>query len=216
MNNLILINGNSVEFKNKDGQIYVSTRDIAKVFGKEHSKILRTIESLPNDDFRQANFGLSKYTKDLQDGSGVHSYKEYLLTRDGFSMLVMGFTGTKAYQWKKDFINAFNQMEQALRNNKSDSKDAITIGDAAKVLNMGVGRNRSEKVNVEISVDIETACWSFIPPHRIVVGDEKHNSKSSENYIHSLLWHELSHAKWTERDFKKINIELNKSGLYRG
>lgn len=65
MNNLILINDNSVEFKNKDGQIYVSTRDIAKVFGKEHSKILRTIESLPNDDFRQANFGLSKYTKDL-------------------------------------------------------------------------------------------------------------------------------------------------------
>ncbi len=100
-------------------------------------------------------------------------------------MLVMGFTGTKAYQWKKDFINAFNQMEQVLRNNKSEfkvpttmiealelaleqakhiealnakietdkhkvefydavaeSKDAITIGDAAKVLNMGVGRNR--------------------------------------------------------------------------
>ena len=185
MNNLILINDNSVEFKNKDGQIYVSTRDIAKVFGKEHSKILRTIESLPNDDFRQANFGLSKYTKDLQDGSGVHSYKEYLLTRDGFSMLVMGFTGTKAYQWKKDFINAFNQMEQVLRNNKSEfkvpttmiealelalaqakhiealnakietdkhkvefydavaeSKDAITIGDAAKVLNMGIGRNK--------------------------------------------------------------------------
>ncbi len=54
-----------MEFTNKDGQIYVSTRDVAKVFGKEHSKILRTIESLPNDDFRQANFGLSKYTKDL-------------------------------------------------------------------------------------------------------------------------------------------------------
>ncbi len=66
----------------------------------------------------------------------------------------------------------------------------------------------SEKVNIEISADIETACWSFIPPHRIVVGNEKHHSKRSENYIQSLLWHELSHAKWTERDFKKINIEL--------
>ncbi len=71
----------------------------------------------------------------------------------------------------------------------------------------------SEKVNIEISADIETACWSFIPPHRIVVGNEKHHSKRSENYIQSLLLHELSHAKWTERDFKKINIELNKRGI---
>lgn len=71
----------------------------------------------------------------------------------------------------------------------------------------------SERVNIEISADIETACWSFIPPHRIVVGDEKHHSKKSENYIQSLLWHELSHAKWTERDFKKTNIELNKRGI---
>lgn len=71
----------------------------------------------------------------------------------------------------------------------------------------------SERVNIEISADIETACWSFIPPHRIVVGDEKHHSKKSENYIQSLLWHELSHAKWTERDFKKTNIELNKMGI---
>lgn len=71
----------------------------------------------------------------------------------------------------------------------------------------------SEKVNIEISADIETACWSFIPPHRIVVGNEKHHSKRSENYIQSLLWHELSHAKWTERDFKKINTELNKRGI---
>lgn len=71
----------------------------------------------------------------------------------------------------------------------------------------------AEKVNIEISADIETACWSFIPPHRIVVGNEKHHSKRSENYIQSLLWHELSHAKWTERDFKKINTELNKRGI---
>lgn len=185
MDNIIKINNNIVEFTNKDEKVYVSSRDVAKVFEKRHDNIIRAVEQLPNDDFRQLNFELSKYTKDLQDGSGVHSYKEYLLTRDGFSMLVMGFTGAKAYQWKKAFINAFNQMEQALRNNKSefkvpttmvealelaleqakeiealnakietdkhkvefydavaDSKDAITIGDAAKVLNMGVGRNR--------------------------------------------------------------------------
>lgn len=60
-----------------------------------------------------------------------------------------------------------------------------------------------EQVDIEISAAVETACWSFIPPHRIVVGNVTHNSKRSDNYIQSLLWHELSHARWTERDFEK-------------
>lgn len=66
----------------------------------------------------------------------------------------------------------------------------------------------SEKVNIEISADVETACWSFIPPHRIVVGNEKNHSHRSDNFIQSLLWHELSHARWTERDYKKKSKAL--------
>lgn len=60
-----------------------------------------------------------------------------------------------------------------------------------------------EQVDITVSTAVETACWSFIPPHRIVVGNVTHNSKRSDNYIQSLLWHELSHARWTERDFEK-------------
>lgn len=71
-----------------------------------------------------------------------------------------------------------------------------------------IGFLPSEKVNIEISAAVETACWSFIPPHRIVVGNITHNSKRSEGYIQSLLWHELSHARWTERDYKKKSKAL--------
>ena len=109
-NNLILINNNSVEFKKENGKVYVSSRDIANVFGKEHSKILRDIRALPQDDFNQANFGLVEYT----DKKG-EKRPEYLLTRDGFSMLVMGFTGEKAYLWKVSFIEAFNKLEQTVK-----------------------------------------------------------------------------------------------------
>lgn len=41
--------------------------------------------------------------------------KEYLLTRDGFSLVVMGFNGSKALEWKIKYIDAFNKMEQALK-----------------------------------------------------------------------------------------------------
>lgn len=40
---------------------------------------------------------------------------EYLLTRDGFSLVVMGFTGTKALEWKLKYIDAFNKMESAIK-----------------------------------------------------------------------------------------------------
>ena len=45
-----------------------------------------------------------------------NEYIEYLLTRDGFSLLVMGFTGARALEWKLKYIEAFNQMEQAIKN----------------------------------------------------------------------------------------------------
>lgn len=45
-----------------------------------------------------------------------NEYTEYLLTRDGFSLLVMGFTGSRALEWKLKYIEAFNKMEQAIKN----------------------------------------------------------------------------------------------------
>lgn len=41
-----------------------------------------------------------------------NEYTEYLLTRDGFSLLVMGFTGVKALEWKLKYIQAFNRLEK--------------------------------------------------------------------------------------------------------
>ena len=119
--NLIKINNNTVEFKKENDKVYVSSRDIAKVFGKEHSKILRDIRALPQDNFNQANFGLVEY----MDKKG-EKRPEYLLTRDGFSLLVMGFGGEKAYQWKISFIEAFNKLEQTVKEN-TKNKHSKTI-----------------------------------------------------------------------------------------
>jgi len=94
---------------------------VAEKFGKNHRDVLKAIRNLDvftqfNDlnsesinQFTERNFALSKYT----DPSG-RALPMYSLTRDGFSMLAMGFTGKKAVLWKIAFINAFNRMEQAL------------------------------------------------------------------------------------------------------
>lgn len=97
-----------------DGELVVTSRQVAKNFEKLHAHVLRTIkEKIEVNPILDSPkyFIESKYI----DNSNRES-KEYLLTRDGFSFLVMGFTGAKADEWKLKYIEAFNQMEQAIKN----------------------------------------------------------------------------------------------------
>lgn len=84
---------------------------VAEVFKKEHSKVLRDIENLScSEEFRAANFGVSSYIT-----SQNKQLPMYEMTKDGFTFLVMGYTGKAAAKFKEDFINAFNTMEKQLR-----------------------------------------------------------------------------------------------------
>lgn len=87
---------------------------IAEVFGKQHKDVLKAIESLQvPDNFRERNFAPSEYT--AQNGIGkTIRYPMYNITRDGFTILAMGFTGKAAMQFKIAYIEAFNRMEAIL------------------------------------------------------------------------------------------------------
>ena len=107
-----------IVFKNGD-QVVTTSRLVAEKFEKDHSKVLRAIRELGcSVEFTEANFGLSEYT----DSTG-RKLPEYIITRDGFSFLVMGFTGAQAAKFKEDFINAFNKMENALKATPKSSLD---------------------------------------------------------------------------------------------
>lgn len=105
MSALIFINNIEVEFKSRDENIFINSIDLGKVFKKEHKNILQLIENLPNDEFKLLNFNKSDYL----DSRG-RLQPCYNLTKDGFCLLVMGFTGEKAYKFKVEFINAFNKL----------------------------------------------------------------------------------------------------------
>ena len=92
-----------------DNQIVVSSRQIAEHFEKQHCHVLEAIENLVIENSIAKFFFKSTY-----DNRGKQ-YPEYLMNRDGFSLLVMGFTGKKALEWKIKYIQAFNAMEEELR-----------------------------------------------------------------------------------------------------
>jgi Rha family phage regulatory protein len=102
--------------KIENNEVVVSSRQIADNFGKEHKNVLRNIDELVTAQ----NCALTPMFHETTYTAGTgREYKEYLMTRDGFSLLVMGFTGKAALEWKIKYIQAFNEMEAQLKNDTS-------------------------------------------------------------------------------------------------
>jgi len=88
-----------------------SSRKVAEYFGKDHKNVLQSIQTLPcSEEFRRLNFQPSSYLN-----AQGKSQPEYLLTKNGFIFLAMGFTGARAARMKEAYIAEFDRMEEALR-----------------------------------------------------------------------------------------------------
>ncbi|EOI2514771.1 Rha family transcriptional regulator [Campylobacter coli] len=118
----VIINNVEVNLNIKENKVFINSLDLAKVFNKNHKDVLETTKNQPQNDFTESNFILSTY----KDKKG-ELRPCYNLTRDGFSLLVMGFTGEKAYKWKVEFIKAFNEMEKRLRNIEYEKHDKLAF-----------------------------------------------------------------------------------------
>lgn len=99
---------NLVEVKNH--RAVTSSKQVAERFGKEHKNVLANIREI----LAAENSATKFFYENTFDNRGKQ-YPEYLMTRDGFSLLVMGFTGKEALQWKLKYIEAFNEMEKIIR-----------------------------------------------------------------------------------------------------
>lgn len=117
MNELVII---------KNDKAVCSSLQVAESFGKNHFHVIRDIETkiigVAEKKFTDTNFGLSTY----KDDSGK-SNKMYYMTRDGYALLAMGFTGKNAMEWKVRYITAFNSMESILLENQSPHWQATRL-----------------------------------------------------------------------------------------
>ena len=101
---------NDIILSTRNGEPVVSSRQIAESFGKEHKNVMQSIENISAENSAVTQmFFKTTYTA----GTGK-AYPMYLMNRDGFSLLVMGFTGKAALEWKLKYIAAFNEMEKKL------------------------------------------------------------------------------------------------------
>lgn len=117
---------NNLVFKGQNNQALTNSLLVAEKFGKNHKDVIEVITSIlvkaensaQTDNQQLAKmFALIEYDVPLNNGTGaVRKAPMYVMNRDGFTLLAMGFTGEKALKFKLDYINAFNQMEETIKN----------------------------------------------------------------------------------------------------
>lgn len=143
-----MINNNLVEVKNN--RVVVSSLQIAEHFDKEHKNVLRLLSSLLSSANKQR---LSKhfFKSNYKDETGKNNTM-YLMDRDGFSLLVMSFKGEKALQWKLDFIDAFNAMEQEIQHKEYQA--SLAKSSENELLRKKVEQLKKDKFDISIQVDL--------------------------------------------------------------
>lgn len=114
-----------------NNQVITTSTDVSRKFGRHHKYVLEAVRRLEIPEyFRKANFWLIEKQTPMPNG-GFRDETVYQMTRDGFTLLVMGFTGKKAMQYKIAYIEAFNRMESELQKKAIEAFSKVA---AAKML----------------------------------------------------------------------------------
>lgn len=121
----------------KNDEEVTTSLKVAESFGKRHDNVIKVIENLMGGLLKiedtQQMFKKGRYRHE-QNGQ---YYPMYYMNRDGFSLLVMGFTGKKAMEWKLKYIAAFNNMEKELKARKDSRISQRTAMDILAESNAG-------------------------------------------------------------------------------
>lgn len=108
---------NELVYKSRKGNAITNSYFIAEKFAKRHADVMKAIRNLinqlPDNQHKRIFAPMSKEITLPNNGNRHEPY--FIMNRDGFSLLVMGFTGKKALEFKFDYIEAFNKMEEALK-----------------------------------------------------------------------------------------------------
>lgn len=153
----------NIQLTSVDKTMVVSSREIAKNFEKEHKHIIRDIDAKINSLETSVQNWTHLFMESKYEDKYGREQREYLLTRDGFSFMIMGFTGSKADIWKLKYIDAFNKMEQALLDIKFRVGDKKHQMECMELLHDILPEEyRKDKVNYIIANTVVNKCVSNI------------------------------------------------------
>lgn len=148
----------------KDNQVYCDSLQVAESFGKQHRNVTRDIENLEcSKEFNMLNFERICY----KDSRGRRQQK-YIMTKDGFTFLVMGYRGKKAAQFKEAYIKQFNAMAEFITVLSEVKEDFPEFTEAVKLAHPEPKPyHYSNEINMLYSIILGQTVQSFKKRHNI-------------------------------------------------
>lgn len=154
-----------------DKVVFTDSLLVAKRFKKRHDNVLRSIHTLLRDNSNLR--GLPKFEESSYISAQGKAQPKYLLTKDAMILLVMGYTGKKAMEFKIDYINAFNAMYDRLRLQKTideelaeaiklDEISFMSASEAAKVMKKRQVDKPIHKDNIQRILDKKQRMFTFM------------------------------------------------------
>ena len=113
---------------NKEEKVICTSLDVAETFEKMHKDVLETIRKIKSE-ISTAEFSALFFEDEYKANNGKRN-PMYIMNRDGFTLLVMGYTRQKAMKFKLDYIKQFNAMEKALNGKFLEREKGIAVRQA--------------------------------------------------------------------------------------
>lgn len=195
---------NEIVFRDANDQAVTSSLLVAEKFGKEHKHVLDSIRKLIEGCAEISADPMFEETTYVNEQNG-QVYPMFLMNRDGFSLLVMGFNGKKAMQFKLDYINEFNKMEKMIR-------DSIKPKSQLEILQMSINQlveqehrlSSVERDVAETKKEIEEMKQERIENGKLLLEAEASGNKvpeiSMRNKIRRLVNQYAAATNTTQRD----------------
>jgi len=143
-----------VELNNE--QVVTTSLVVAETFGKRHDHVLQDIKNLTTENSGVRNM----FEKSVYTNSRNRQYPMYYINRDGFTLLAMGFTGKEALQFKLEYIEAFNAMEQESKQPKLSTKELLLRA-------TNEHEQRIEKLETRVQKAFDDAPINFVQQKRL-------------------------------------------------
>lgn len=124
---------NEIVFRGANDQAVTSSLLVAETFEKEHRHVLEAIRKLIEGSAEISAYPMFEETTYINEQNG-QSYPMFLMNRDGFTLLAMGFTGKKAMQFKIEYIKAFNKMEATIKESLKPKSQAEMLLEQCKLM----------------------------------------------------------------------------------
>ncbi len=192
----------------EEGQAMTNSIIVAREFNKEHRHVLDAIRKLiagsaQNSAYPQNTFREEFYT----NGQNGQQYPMYVMTRDGFTLLAMGFTGERALEFKMKFLQAFNAMQQML------SSDEYILMRSQQIM-----KRLNDQLNQRVQM-LESRNAVLAEENKALAPKAQYTDQvlqAKDTYTHSEMAKELNFKSWVAfiDACKKDGILFKQSGIY--